>query len=81
MNREEYSIEEVDNNFSVIGTGCPNCHSWMCEFPDIKHLLKRDSEALINLLEGTSIGFEVQSLTVMEWTCNGCKTIFVNIKN
>lgn len=81
VNREEFNIEFVVDNFSIAKTeSCPNCKSWMCFLPDIKSLIKKDCKTIIDLLkkQGMSVN-EVERIRVKEWTCFSCKTIHTNI--
>ena len=82
MNREEYTIEFVEDSFSVAKTSsCPNCKGWICFLPDIKSLLKEDCKRVIDLLKKTGVDVKsVDRISVKEWTCTNCKTIYVNIR-
>lgn len=82
MKREEYTIELVEDGFSVAKTSsCPSCGGWVCFLPDIKSLIKEDCKAVIDLLKKTGVGVRIiDRISVKEWTCNNCKTIYVNIK-
>ena len=82
MNREEYTIEFVEDSFSVAKTSsCPNCGGWICFLPDIKSLLKEDCKRVIDLLKKTGVDVKsVDRISVKEWTCTNCKTIYVSIK-
>lgn len=81
MNRLEYNIEFVPEDFSLAKTSCcPNCKSWMCFLPDIKSLIKKDCKAIIDLLKGKGVEVkEVDRIRVKEWICTSCKTIHTNI--
>lgn len=83
MKRSEYTFEFVEDNFSVAKTSaCPNCCAWICFLPDIKSLLKEDSKRVMDLLKETGISVEsVEKISVKEWECHNCKTIFINIRD
>tara|TARA_R110001606_G_scaffold321052_3_gene467913 strand:- start:6990 stop:7259 length:270 start_codon:yes stop_codon:yes gene_type:complete len=82
MNREEYTIEFVEDSFSVAKTSsCPSCKGWICFLPDIKSLIKEDCKRVIGLLKKTGVDIKsVDRISVKEWNCTNCKTIYVNIK-
>lgn len=81
MGRENFEIEFVEDDFSITKTeSCPNCGSWMCFFPVIKSIIKKECKNLIDFLKGKDIDVnEVERISIKEWTCHGCKTIFTNI--
>ena len=82
MNRGKYTIEFVEDSFSVAKTSsCPNCDYHICFLPDIKSLIKEDCKQVIDLLKKTGVDVKsVDRISVKEWTCNNCKTIYVSIK-
>ena len=82
MNRKEYNIEFVPDSFTVAKTSsCPNCNGWICFLPDIKSLIKEDCKQVIDLLKKTGVNVKsVDRISVKEWTCTNCKTIYVSIK-
>jgi hypothetical protein len=82
MNREDYNIEFVEDSFSLAKTSsCPNCNGWVNFLPDIKSLIKDDCKRVISLLKNLGLKIkEVERISVKEWTCNGCKTIYINIE-
>jgi RNase P subunit RPR2 len=78
---EEYNVEFVEDDFSIKRSTCPNCGSWMCFLPVIKSLIKKECKNLIDFLKGKDIEVnEVDRISVKEWTCNSCKTIYTSIK-
>jgi uncharacterized protein with PIN domain len=82
MNREEFTIEFVQDSFTVAKTSsCPSCGSWISFLPDIKSLIKEDCKQVISLLKKTAVDVKsVDRMRVKEWTCHSCKTIYVSIK-
>lgn len=82
MNREEYTIEFVPDSFTVAKTSsCPSCNGWICFLPEIKSLIKEDCKQVIDLLKKTGVDVKsVDRISVKEWTCTNCKTIYVSIK-
>ena len=83
MNRKEYTIEFVPDSFTVAKTSsCPSCNGWICFLPDIKSLIKEDCKQLIDLLKKTGVDVKsIDRISVKEWTCTNCKTIYVSIKD
>lgn len=82
MNREEFTIEFVEDSFTVSKTSsCPNCGDWISFLPDIKSLLKEDCKRVLDLLKTSGVNVKsVYRISVKEWTCHSCKTIYVNIR-
>lgn len=78
---EEFEYEFVDDNFKIKRDSCPNCGGWVCFLPVIKSLIKKECKNLIDFFKGKDIELnEIERVSVKEWTCNSCKTIFLNIK-
>lgn len=81
MNREEFTIEFVEDSFTTVSEICPNCKKWICFLPNIKSLIKEDCKQVIDLLKKTGVDVKsVDRISVKEWTCHSCKTIYINIK-
>jgi hypothetical protein len=82
MNRNEFNIEFVGDDFSIAKTeSCLRCGYQMCFLPDIKSLIKKDCKAVIGLLKTQGIKVkEVDRIKVKEWACHHCKTIYINIQ-
>ena len=83
MKREDFNIQFVDDNFSLSKTSCcPNCKQYICFLPDIKSYIKKECKQLINLLGQSNIKVkQVDRISVKEWTCHSCETIYINIKD